>query len=270
MDIGLRSESGTRAGPTFGFPGFSAAMTIAELGRLPKTARWATVLGAAPATVATPEHLLAALLFFAEAPLSLHADAAELPGLDGSALPYREALTRLVPAAARFPAWREYPCGIVWEDRWEDGHLAIRPADRFQVRYTLERGSLRQEFALEDASTAWREILPARTFAFHADWRAATAAGLMSGADRDSGLLLAASLAEYHDVLALNAGWEGGPYPLLNQPAWRMPDEPVKHKLLDLLGDLALNGLALPRALIEVRNGGHSAHHRLLARLREC
>jgi hypothetical protein len=92
----------------------------------------------------------------------------------------------------------------------------------------------------------------------------------MAGAGRDSGLLLAGSLAEYRDLLALNPGWEGGPYPLLNHPAWRMPDEPVKHKILDLLGDLALNGLALPRAAIEVRNGGHPAHHRLLARLREC
>jgi UDP-3-O-[3-hydroxymyristoyl] N-acetylglucosamine deacetylase len=176
----------------------------------------------------------------------------------------------LVPSAARAPAWREYPCGLAWEDRWKDGRLSIRPADRFRVRYELERGPLRQAFELDDAAAAWAEVLPARTFAFHADWRAAAAAGLMAGAGRDSGLLLADSEAEHGAVLADHPEWEGGPFPLLNQPAWRMPDEPVKHKVLDLLGDLALNGLALPRACIEVRNGGHAAHHRLLARLREC
>lgn len=270
LEIGLRDAARSADGPVFVFPGFPGPLTLDDLARLPRAARWATVLGNIPATVATPEHLLAALLFFADAPLSLRADASELPGLDGSALPYREALSRLSPASARAPAWREYPCGLAWEDDWDDGHLSIRPADRFRVRYVLERGPLRQAFVLEDAAAAWREILPARTFAFHGEWRAATDGGLMAGAGRDSGLLLAATETEYRAVLALHPEWEGGPYPLLNQPAWRVPDEPVKHKILDLLGDLALNGLALPRAEIEVRNGGHSAHHRLLARLREC
>jgi len=270
LEIGLRAADTHSGGPVFSFPGFPGQQTVDDLGRLPRTARWATVLGNVPATVATPEHLLAALLFFAEEPISLRADAPELPGLDGSALPYREALARQAPSAARMPAWREYPCALAWEDSWEDGHLSIRPADRFRVRYVLERGPLRQAFGLDDAATAWSEILPARTFTFNGEWRAALAAGLMAGAGRDSGLLLAASEAEYREVLSLHPQWEGGGYPLLNQPAWRMPDEPVKHKILDLLGDLALNGLALPRAEIEVRNGGHSAHHRLLARLREC
>jgi UDP-3-O-acyl-N-acetylglucosamine deacetylase len=129
---------------------------------------------------------------------------------------------------------------------------------------------LRQSFVLAAAAAAWDEILPARSFAFHAEWRAALSAGLMAGAGIDSGLLLAASEAEYRAVSASHPEWPRGPYPLLNQSAWRFPDEPVKHKILDLLGDLALNGLALPRASIEVRNGGHAAHHRLLARLREC
>jgi UDP-3-O-acyl-N-acetylglucosamine deacetylase len=257
-------------GPEFHFPGFPAGLSIGDLARLPRSARRATVLGGERARIATPEHLLAALLFFSETPLSLRADAAELPGLDGSALPYREALARLAPAAALRPAWREYPCGLVWEDRWEGGGLSIRPAERFRVRYEIGRGALRQAFVLEDAGAAWDGILPARTFAFHADWRAALSAGLMAGAGPDSGLLLAESEEEYRAILALHPDWPGGPYPLLNQIAWRFPEEPVRHKILDLLGDLALNGLALPRASIEVRNGGHAAHHRLLARLGEC
>jgi UDP-3-O-[3-hydroxymyristoyl] N-acetylglucosamine deacetylase len=216
------------------------------------------------ATLATPEHLLAALLFFAEAPLDISADAAELPGLDGSALPWREALARLAPPAA---AWREYPCDLAWEHRWRDGHIAVRPSDRFRARYILDRGPLRQVVEAEDAPTAYRDILPARTFAFHADWKAATERGLMAGADAGSGLLLAGSEAEWRELRRAHPEWPAGPYPLLNQAAWRMPDEPARHKLVDLLGDLALNGLALPRLAIEVRNGGHHAHHLLLSRL---
>lgn len=270
LELRLRSEGPSN--PDFRFPGFPSPLAIGDLARLPRQARRATVLGlpSSSAAVETPEHLLAALLFFADVPLSIRADAAELPGLDGSALPFREALARLVPEKARMPAWREYPCGLEWEERWSGGYFRVRPAERFRVVYELERGPLRQAFVLDDAAAAWNGILPARTFAFHAEWLAAAADGLMAGAGRDSGLLLAGSEEEHRAVLARHPEWEGGPYPLLNQPAWRMPDEPVRHKILDLLGDLALHGLALPRASIEIRNGGHAAHHRILARLMEC
>ncbi len=270
-------------GPRFSFPGLPGALSITGLAALPREARRATLLGMGQgmgpnpgegeaqgnlrATVETPEHLFAALLFFPGASLAIRADAAELPGLDGSALPYREALARLLPAVAAVPAWREYPCGISWTHQWQGGELEIRPADRFRATYSLERGSLREVFTLDHPAVAWNEILPARTFAFHREWREGVAAGLMAGADRDSGLLLAESETEYREVLSRHPEWQGGPYPLLNQPAWRMPLEPVKHKLLDLLGDLALAGLALPRAEIRIRNGGHHAHHLLLARL---
>ena len=290
----MRIRNAGAAFPEFSFPALPGPVSIGDLARLPRLSRRATVLGlpgapetlapaspsadqgyparygSPPAAVETPEHLLAALLFFSEVPLSIRADAAELPGLDGSALPFREALARLAPEAARAPAWREYPCGLAWEDRWADGYLRIRPAPGFRVRYELDRGPLRQACVLEDPAAAWSGILPARTFAFHDEWLAASAAGLMAGAGRESGLLLARSEAEHRALLARHPDWEGAPYPLLNLPAWRMPDEPVRHKILDLLGDLALRDLALPRASIEIRNGGHASHHRLLARLLEC
>ena len=46
-----------------------------------------------------------------------------------------------------------------------------------------------------------------------------------------------------------------------------MEQEPVRHKILDLLGDLALIGLALPRLRLEIRNGGHALNHLLLEQL---
>lgn len=259
------------SGPRFAFPGLPRPFPADALSGLSRSARRATLLSlpgsAGEAAIAVPEHLLAALLFFHDAPLEVRADAAELPGLDGSALPFRDALARLFPERAARPEWREYPCDLRWEHTWEGGYIRIRPAERFRARYALDAKGLRQECLLEEARDAWDAILPARTFAFHQDWRAAVEAGLMAGAGRDSGLLLAASPEEFRAVLDRHPEWGGGPYPLLNQADWRVPEEPARHKLLDLLGDLALLGLGLPRAEIEVRNGGHAAHHRLLDRL---
>lgn len=249
-----------------------------------------------PALLKTPEHLMASLLFFSGLPLDVHCDNAEIPGLDGSALPFRDALSRLAPERAARPAWREYRCELSWEHSWHYGWMRVRPAARFRIRFELDRPPLRQSFVLEDAATAWTQILPARTFAFHREWLQASAQGLMAGAGADSGLLLAESPEEHASLLttlraslsgspleslawpklrsipSAEPAWRGGPFPLLNQPAWRMEDEPVKHKILDLLGDLALIGSAgpgpagpaLPALDIEIRNGGHRTNHLLI------
>jgi UDP-3-O-acyl-N-acetylglucosamine deacetylase len=264
--VRFRLGEPSTAGVRLSFPGLGT-LPVAELARMPRTDARSTRLGSGAASIGTPEHLLAALLFFSEPSLDVECDAPELPGLDGSALPYRHALSRLFPSAAASPAWKEYPTDLDWEYHWSYGCLRIRPASRFSVRWELDRGPLRQSFTLADAAAAFREVLPARTFAFHREWREASARGLMAGADEGSGLLLAESEAEHRELMAARPEWRGGPFPLLNQAGWRVEDEPVKHKVLDLLGDLALAGLALPRAEIEIRNGGHGVNHLLLDRL---
>src|SRR5690606_16651958 len=120
----------------------------------------------------------AALLFFADLPLDVECDAGEPPILDGSALPFREALSLLAPSHALRPAWKEYPCGLVWEHEWDRGHIRVRPSAHFRVRFEWDAAPFQQVFILEDAATAWREILPARTFALHREWRAAIGRGL--------------------------------------------------------------------------------------------
>ncbi|MDB5103854.1 MAG: lpxC [Fibrobacteres bacterium] len=269
ITFGLSEPGGPKSisDPLVSYPGFPDPLSPADWRSLKRTALRSTILGEGDRMVRTPEHLLAALLFFRDLPLRIVCDAAETPCLDGSALPFREALTGIAPGHAAEPRWREYPCDLEWDHAWDHGHIRVRPAAHFRVRYSWERQPMRQEFTLEDAATAWREILPARTFAYHRDWVRATAEGLMAGAREDSGLLLAGSEAEHGELLGLNPEWRGGPFPLLNQAAWRMPDEPVKHKILDLLGDLALVDLALPRLDMEIRNGGHDVNHLLIDRI---
>ena len=272
------SESGSE-GVLFHWP--AGTFSAGDLGRLTREARRSTLLRypasperhpASPARPAgpesaifqTPEHLLAALLFFSGTGLDVRCDCAEVPGLDGSALPFRDALAALDPESAARPAWREYPSSLAWEYHWSYGWIRVRPAARFRVRFELDRGPLAQAFAAGDPATVWNEILPARTFAFHREWIQAGAEGLMAGARADSGLLLAETETEHVGLLRGHPDWTGGAFPLLNQPVWRRENEPVKHKILDLIGDLALLGLALPALDIEIRNGGHRVNHLLI------
>jgi UDP-3-O-acyl-N-acetylglucosamine deacetylase len=228
--------------------------------------------------VRTPEHMLAALLFFADRPVDVLWDGPELPILDGSAQPFRDALGRLFPEAALSPAWSEYQAALEWTEEWDGGFLSVRPAEAFSARYELERGPLREKAVLESPGQAWNDVLPARTFLFHGEWERLRgpgsgsaedggSGGMLLGATPEAGLLLAETPELHARALADHPEWRGGPFPLLTQPAWRMPEEAARHKLLDLLGDLALAGLRLPRIEVEIRNGGHAAHHRLAAKL---
>lgn len=240
----------------------------ADLARLPRAARRATVLGEGAGALHTPEHLLAAMLFFADSDLDVRIAGPEVPNLDGSASPFRDALAELFPERAAAPRWREKPCGLAWEHAWTGGHIRIEPAERFSLAFELERPGLSQRTLVSTPTEAWRDVLPARTWIHLRDWEKGVAAGLLRGAEAESGLLLAGTWEEHRGAKALHADWPAGPYPLINRSAWRMEAEPVRHKVLDLLGDLALLDLSLPRAEIEVRNGGHHANHLLLERLR--
>src|SRR5690606_2986085 len=254
-------------GPRLRFAG-SGFIYPRQLAGFARRADRSTRLDAGGYSVRTPEHLLAALLFFSDLPVDVDCNAEEPPILDGSALPFREALSRLAPPPhAGCPAWREYPCALEWEHAWDRGYIRVRPSDHFRVRFELDVPPFRQSFVLEDAAAAWQEILPARTFALHREWREAAARGIMAGAGPDAGLILADSPEEHAELMRLHPEWPGGPYPLLNRPGWRVDSELAKHKILDVLGDLALGNLALPALDVDILNGGHWINHLLLDRL---
>jgi UDP-3-O-acyl-N-acetylglucosamine deacetylase len=249
-------------GIRFVFPGFDAPLTARDLSALPRSARRATVLThPGGAVIRTPEHLLAAALFFAEEPVDVICDADEPPGLDGSARPWFTALAAAAPKSSPKP---EYSA-VAWRYEGPEGSLRGEPAVRFSVEYTLERGAFREIFRLESQSDAPSAILPARTFIFWKEWRALSGEkSLLSGAGSGSGLLLAESRDEFSEASAILPEKGGNTYPLLHPQAFRFEAEAARHKVLDLLGDLALNELALPKLRLTIRNGGHALNHLLL------
>jgi UDP-3-O-acyl-N-acetylglucosamine deacetylase len=216
----------------------------------------------------TPEHLLAAALFFADAPLDVRCDAAEPPGLDGSALPFYELLYGAAPNGACRA--REYECAIEWTHDGPEGSLRARPHTHFSVEYLWEDGEVRQSFELQNADEAPDRVLPARTFILYRDWKIFSAEpDLLAGAGAGSGLLLATTADEFAGARKNLPESRGTTFPLVHPEAFRMEDEPARHKVLDLLGDLALNGLALPKLRLTVRNGGHALNHLLLNQLQQ-
>ncbi|MBY0400234.1 UDP-3-O-acyl-N-acetylglucosamine deacetylase [Myxococcota bacterium] len=203
------------------------------------------------ARVATVEHLLAALFALGIHNARIQVDGGEVPALDGSASPFatrlRRAGRRVLAAARRERAvTRRFEVGD--GDRW----IRIEPGEGLSIEYSIEFAHPaigRQSIHLADldGDRFERELAPARTFGFADEVERLRAQGLALGGDLTNTLVLG----------------EGG---LLNEGSLRWPDEFVRHKVVDLLGDLALLGSEL-HGRITVERGGHGLHHALVRAL---
>lgn len=212
--------------------------------------RLATVLGAPGAEVSTVEHCLAALASQGVDNARIEVDGPELPILDGSALPYVEALGRvgLRPQQARRRLLRvEKPIRVTDGDRFS----ILRPATGFRVTYTIDfqgRFPGPQHFFLDVTPRSFAaELAPARTFGFLDEVEYLRRNGKARGGSLGNAVVL----------------HEGE---VLNPEGLRMPDELVRHKILDAVGDLSLLGFPVQGHLI-VHKGGHALHDLLVKAL---
>jgi UDP-3-O-[3-hydroxymyristoyl] N-acetylglucosamine deacetylase / 3-hydroxyacyl-[acyl-carrier-protein] dehydratase len=198
--------------------------------------------------VETVEHLLAACSGMAVDNLRVELSGPEFPGLDGSALPVIELFKQagLVEQREEAKVFRlEEPVYV----RDGEATLVALPTDKegLTLQYVaafdepgVEGGSFQMSVTPENFAT---EIAPARTFCLASEVEALQAAGLGKGATRENTVVL------------------GDPNTLL-----RMPGEAVRHKILDLLGDLRLLGADLAAHVIATRSG-HKTNAMLVRRL---
>ncbi len=220
----------------------AAGEVDARVGRVVATER-CVVLGAGAVRIATVEHLLAALRvggFWTGVVIEIDGD--ELPILDGSAAPWAEAVAHLGPPPPAPPALQPK---LAWT--WREGPFAFELApgpERLDVEIDFAHPAVGVQ-TWSGPPSRYVDLLDARTFAFAADVDALRARGLLQGADDGSGILFAR---------------EGPHVPL------RSPDEPVRHKALDALGDLALLGRPLG-AQVRIRHGSHHGHVTAMQRL---
>ncbi len=212
--------------------------------------RRATVLGSGAHTVSTVEHLLSALTGMGVDNALIEVDGPEIPVLDGSALPFAQAIVDVGTTALSEPKRRYIPASPSYF-RDGDKMLIVLPAAEFRakvaVAYDAPIGA--QFFDAQITPEIYlREIAPARTFGFAHEVEALHKAGLARGGSLDNAVVFAPD----------------GP-----MQALRFPDEPVRHKVLDLIGDFALLG-AWPQCEVVAIKGGHMLHHRAVLELRNA
>jgi UDP-3-O-[3-hydroxymyristoyl] N-acetylglucosamine deacetylase len=200
---------------------------------------YATTLGVNGARIQTVEHLMAAASGLGIDNIEIEVDGAEIPAVDGSAKPFvaQLALAGRVQQSAR-RRMLSLPCPLRVGDsgRW----IHIVPSDSFRISYTLDN----DHPAIGTQVLSWsptersfvEEFAPARTYGFLRDLGLMRKNGLARGGSLDNAIVLG------------NSGALNG---------LRYRDEFVRHKILDLLGDLALLGRPL-RAHVIARNGGHA------------
>jgi UDP-3-O-[3-hydroxymyristoyl] N-acetylglucosamine deacetylase len=221
---------------------------IPATGRNLAKVSYATSLMRGSVLISTTEHLLSALIGFGVDNVIVEVDNLELPILDGSALPYVEAFQSVGLKQQR--RRREY-LRILKEVEVREGgkFIGIYPGTGYGIDYTIDFpapiGSARFQCDLDSGDYA-RLIAPARTFGFKEDEPKLRDMGLIRGASQECVIILTAE------------GVQNGPL--------RFADEFVRHKVLDLIGDLALAGRRIQGRVVAER-AGHAMHTALVQRL---
>ncbi len=228
------------------------------------------------AKVYTVEHALSALVGLGIDNVHIEIDGPEPPILDGSAKFFIEALTKvpLIPQHAE----RKYISiseKIEYIEAERGVHLIIEPADDFSLQVKVDYNSpvlLPQEAVLANINDFAQEIAPCRTFCFLREIEMMFKAGLIQGGSLDNAIVIAdreiseeelADLAKLLQRPAIKV--QKG---ILNTVHLQFENEPARHKLLDLVGDLALTGGFL-KAKVTALRPGHKANTELAKKIRE-
>jgi len=217
--------------------------------RLLNDGNLSTTLSRGPVLVATVEHLLSALHGMSVDNARIELDGPEVPILDGSALPFvslfREAGLRSLGRARRFLTLTR-PVRVKAGEK----EILALPDNFFHATYGIEfpRTAIgAQTVSLEVSEDTYAEaIAPARTFCLLRDVEAMRRSGLALGGSLDNALVV-------DDDGVMNG-------------SLRFPDEFARHKVLDLVGDLALLGAPI-RAHVIAFKGGHRLHAALVAKI---
>lgn len=210
---------------------------------------YATSLMKKGVLISTTEHLLSACIGLGLDNAIVELDNLELPILDGSALPFVDLIQEAGIRKQRRP--RRY-MKILREVEMREGNkfISVYPADSYSVSYSINFPHPligKETFQVELSNGSYlRNIAAARTFGSREDEKTMRNMGLIRGASRENCIVLTRD------------GVENGPL--------RFADEFVRHKVLDLVGDLALLGKPILGRIVADR-AGHAMHTALVSRI---
>lgn len=228
-------------------PGAPALSTHAEL---VKATTMATTLGGERFSVSTVEHCLSMLSAFRVDNLFIELDGPEIPIGDGSSLAFADALLKVGFAEQSQPRQYAYITRPIFEGD-ADKHAYVVPYNGLRITCTIDfphPAIGRQSFDFEVSEPGYlKDVARARTFGFMKDVEALRAKGLALGGSLDNAVVL--------DDAAV-----------LNPDGLRWPNEFVRHKVLDALGDLVTLGMPMMGHVI-LHKAGHDLMNRLVCRI---
>jgi len=215
-------------------------------------------------TVRTVEHLLAAISGMKIDNITIELDSEEIPIIDGSADGYVRLLTD-VGVVEQDAIRKVYTLNKKLEifDAEKDVHITIEPCDELKISCTIDYKSHiipPQHVVMERIEDFNSGFAPARTFAFLHEIEPMLKHGLIKGGDLQNAIIFIdhvisdeeqQRLAEYFNMPDITVRAEG----ILNNVELRFDNEPARHKLIDILGDLTLVGLPFTGHIIASRPG---------------
>jgi UDP-3-O-[3-hydroxymyristoyl] N-acetylglucosamine deacetylase len=212
---------------------------------------YATTIGTNGSRIQTVEHLMAAAAGLGVDNLAVEVDGTEVPAMDGSAKPFVALLNaagRTAQSARRRPVTMPHPLRVGGGHRW----IQIEPASELRISYTLDNDhpaiGTQVLSCVPTEESFVNEFAPARTYGFLKDLGAMRKHGLALGGSLDNAIVL-------------------GKRGTLNRLRYR--DEFVRHKILDLIGDLALLGRPILGHVI-ARNAGHALNFELVVAIQRA
>lgn len=229
-----------------------------------------TTLGIGDAKVYTVEHVLAAIVGLQIDNIIIELDGIEPPIGDGSAMPYVEPLLKAGFQQQEAP--KDYLIidqTVMYHNEEKQIDIVALPLDSYRVTVMVDYqnpalGS--QHTGMFDLEKEFvNDFAPARTFCFLSEIEHLVSAGLIKGGDIDNAIVIVdrnpsqTELDALSEKLGIQNKLTLGENGILNNIKVRFKNEPVRHKLLDLLGDLALIGAPIKAQILAARPG-HKAN----------
>ncbi|MCB9246489.1 MAG: bifunctional UDP-3-O-[3-hydroxymyristoyl] N-acetylglucosamine deacetylase/3-hydroxyacyl-ACP dehydratase [Flavobacteriales bacterium] len=220
------------------------------------------------AKVSTVEHVLAALVGLEIDNVLMQLDAVETPIMDGSSMPYVERLRAAGIVEQKKPRiYFEVPSNIAYAEPERGVEMIAMPLDDYRLTVMIDYNSPvlgSQHASISELSEFADEIASCRTFCFLHELEMLLEHDLIKGGDLNNAIVVVDRVVEEKELEHL-AGLFNKPKVevkqegILNNVDLRFQNEPARHKLLDLIGDLALVGRPI-KAQIMAARPGHAAN----------
>ncbi|MBZ0178866.1 MAG: bifunctional UDP-3-O-[3-hydroxymyristoyl] N-acetylglucosamine deacetylase/3-hydroxyacyl-ACP dehydratase [Melioribacteraceae bacterium] len=238
-----------------------------------------TTLGIGEAKVHTVEHVLAAIMGLQIDNITIELEGIEPPVGDGSAMPYVEKLLEAGFVVQEAP--KDYLIideTVMYHNEDEQVDIVALPLDGYRITVMVDYqnpalGS--QHSGLFDLEKEFvEEFAPARTFCFLSEVELLADQGLIKGGNLDNAVVIVdhdlneQGLDKLSKKLGLKQKIKVGESGFLNDKSLRYRNEPVRHKLLDMIGDLALIGAPIKAQILAARPG-HKANVEFAKKIRK-